>query len=151
MSSTLLVQIDTPDRGWLDLTLKTDKDEVFITTSVEYDPYPDMLAWLEAIADGHALNMVIDDESDDYHFQVHHQSQNPDWIHFSIKSPYQTPPVLLDIKIRRLDLVNEFYTALQHQVSSDEFDIQWLEFGDLEGKTKADYRSEKIEQYLIHA
>ena len=138
----------SPAHGWLDLILKTGKDRVFITTSAVYDPYPNMLAWLEAIAEGHALTMVINDESDDYHFQLTTQTQNPEWLHLTITAPFQRPLNLLEIKIRRFDLVQQFYSALHQYVGTQAFVDHWLEYLDLDDQDISKYQSEKLKRYL---
>jgi len=146
MASPLKVHITPPDFGWLNMTLKTENEEVFITTSAVYDPYPDMLAWLESIATGDDDTLTINDETEDFYLKT--VSLDEDQIYFSVSAQFQTPQQKLGLAVNRFNLVSEFYNAFSTYAGSEEFIEHWLEFLGLDDQIISNYRSDKLEQYL---
>ena len=146
MSSPLKVHIAPPDFGWLNMTLQTINEEVFITTSAVYDPYPEMLVWLESIANGNDASLSINDESENFYLKA--AALGDTQVYFSVSVQLPLPQQKLGIAINRFHLVSEFYNAFSVHVSGKEFIEHWLEFLDLDDQIITNYKSNKLQRYL---
>lgn len=111
--------------GWMDFRLEADGQAVQIWLSEVYDPLPNMIAWLEAIARGEPeCRLEIDEEDcESVLLASSLQDGGEAEVRLQIREKYEAAdqPVFY-CRSSRFRLVHAIYTALHAYAQSDEFD-----------------------------
>lgn len=102
--------LDPPELGWLDATLSAAEQTVTISVSFVFDPFPDMVAWLEAIAAGGHPRLVIDLEGK--YVGLHVWPAQDGCVRFAVERMDETDRWSLDVTVPRHRLVADVYAAL---------------------------------------
>lgn len=56
------IEISKPEAGWADLNIQFDDDEASVRCSHVYDPFIEMIKWLEMISRGQSSRIIINEE-----------------------------------------------------------------------------------------
>ena len=111
------------------MLLTSGESSLTVRLSHIYDPLPDMLAWLEAIAIGvEECGFRVDEEGAFVNFSAHQQlranDQSRGYTVLNIAPQYDAPP--LRVTLPTFDLVGIFYRAFREFADSSEYvRTQW--------------------------
>ena len=104
-----------PDYGWIDVTVSSGGGHFAGSLSYVYDPFENIVAFLEKVLDGHEADLGIDGEGEVYVWGVRGHERD-DLVRFGIWSSdggARTKLVpMLDIGIDRRLLVKAIYEAI---------------------------------------
>lgn len=153
-----------PDAGWMEARIELGEQRFELTLSDVYDPFADMLRWLEAICvEVKRYGFDIDDEAVTHHFDA----QRLNWrgeVAFSVMqrdwsadddAPLWRRP--FEVRVSRTELVGVFYAALRAMAGfprpaqwNEEWSEEWAgpdeDFPD--GDSFRTLRSDLVEQWL---
>jgi hypothetical protein len=62
MANECMIEISKPEAGWADLKIRLDEDEASVMCSYVYDPFIEMVEWLEMISQGQSSRILINEE-----------------------------------------------------------------------------------------
>lgn len=100
------------DLGWIHFDVRLGRQTVTLRASDIYDPFPDLISWLEAIAVGvQCCAFQFDEEGDDKKLELSKISW--DRYDLTISQPYDPPYILLSGSVNPVQLVDEFYGKLK--------------------------------------
>ena len=108
-SSTLHVEYKDCYAGWIEIVISGDELTIHVRASEVYDPFPDLVGWLEAIVQGVPMNeFIVDEEGNEVAFRYIQEACDDTFI---LTDPFDGR-LLLQMSILPKMLVTEFYTEL---------------------------------------
>lgn len=126
-SNTILVEFTECRYGWIYFNVKAGGCEVNIRASEVYDPFPDLIAWLEAIVAG-VQECAFDMEEEGPEKRFEYRKITYKNFRFRITDNYEE--ILLEAFVDSKQLVSEFYNSLKAFASSDEYQKNKSEWED---------------------
>jgi len=130
------VSIAKPSAGWLPITIRTERDSLYVTGSSVFDPVPSIIDWLEGIVYNKYSRVHIDMEGsfcdfhafgyDDMKIRFVCISDLVDGVRVEGEgdNPFN---VVLDIIVSKYELIESFYTSLGIFWPQNNFPWQYLE------------------------
>ncbi len=122
---SLEVRYSPPEVGWLLVSIVANGKEAQFEASELYDPFPDLIAWLEAIAEGEFPRFLIDQEGTHLQFltieTTTHRSVRFLLAKVTRKPENEPGNALLDIEVNRRTLVDAFYGNLGRYAKSPDY------------------------------
>jgi hypothetical protein len=114
IKETIEVEFSTPEYGWLPIHFQTKDKTIALDISDVYDPLPDIILWLEALANGHSAHVSINTEG--IYVDFHVFSLDESVIRLMIKVDEAEiggeETTELDIITNRQALIVEIYSKL---------------------------------------
>lgn len=109
---SLDIAFSLPEAGWLPVTITAGGRTATFDASDVYDPFPDLLLWLERLADGRFPRLCIDGE--DIFIEFHVFPHRGESVRFAVTIDMtaigEPPPVLeIDVVIDRRVLLSSIY------------------------------------------
>ncbi len=129
VTSVFSAEFRQVEAGWQPVVLSTGKQRTAFSASHLYDPFPEIIAWLEVVARGGARRVKIDLEGVDLYLLA---SDVPDHLLVRItvawtESQSSAPVVDMDFVAPRKEFCRRFYRAFRTHVESDRWDSQeWV-------------------------
>ncbi|MBP7231858.1 MAG: hypothetical protein KBA28_07990 [Syntrophaceae bacterium] len=114
----VIVRFTGCEYGWIYFTVITDEHEVDIRASEVYDPFPDLIAWLEAIAVG-VQECAFDMEEEGPEKRFEFRKISYDKFRLYITDNYEK--TLLETFVDRKQLVSAFYNGIKTYASSPDY------------------------------
>lgn len=124
------VQLGFADVGWMDVEILAGRQAFDFRTSYVFDPYPEILQWLETIAEGGIGRVEVDGEGCATHLMV--AASQADAIRFTVVDEHSGPgrpltqkmsrsmdghkytfELLCDVELPRREFVAKFYNGLR--------------------------------------
>ncbi len=114
----VIVRFTRCEYGWIYFTVITDEYEVDIRASEVYDPFPDLIAWLEAIAVG-VKECAFDMEEEGPEKRFEFRKISYDKFRLYITDNYEK--TLLETFVDRKQLVSAFYNGIKTYASFPDY------------------------------
>ncbi|GAA0591254.1 hypothetical protein [Caenispirillum bisanense] len=122
------IAFSLPEFGWLPITLTAGNQEVSFEASDVYDPFPDLIVWLESLAAGADARLSIDTEGDVF-VDFHVFSADAPLVRLLVRIYERgadggiTPKV--DVLVDRMSLVRTLYSTCITFWESEELCAAW--------------------------
>ena len=113
--------------GWIYFNVKAGGYEVNIRASGVFDPFPDLIAWLEAVTVG-VQECAFDMEEEGPEKRFEYQKVTYNKFRFRITDNYEK--ILLNAFVDSKQIVSAFYNGLKEFASSDEYQNNKSEWED---------------------
>lgn len=138
-----------PRAGWIPFTIAVASVDVMIHTTEVFDPFHDIVRWLETLAGGGDALCEIDMEGCFALLSVHSEPE-PDRLRFTVWIDEEEVCPVCDLRLGRRELVGTFYRALLEVWEKPDPETFWLGWHYMEPTDVGRYeiRSEVVEAYL---
>lgn len=159
MVPALKVILEPSEDGWMPATIGAGSMHVAFDISEVFDPFPDMIAWLEKLVEGRSARLTIDIEGIQLLLHVV-ETENPARVRFRVDWDRRDlgagiVPSDIDIVIERASLIGAFHRALI-RFSEDEMMVrEWASWvgpyvDDPAGEPRLPYSliSERVDHHL---
>ena len=114
----VIVEFTECDAGWICFTVKAGTHEVKISASEVFDPFPDLIAWLESIAIG-VQECAFDMEEEGPEKRFEYRKLAYDRFRFRITDNYQE--TVLEAFVDPKQLIAAFYNGIKEFSASAEY------------------------------
>lgn len=142
------IKIAKPEYGWTTLKLRFDKDEASIRCSHVYDPFPEMIKWLEIISQGQPSRILINEEG--CHTGISAYPAGQKHVRVVIHRYWEDLTVPIDHVVQIKTLVNNIYTEILKFVADKSLLYKkWAWDWRDEGEKYPSLESSTIENYLM--
>lgn len=149
-ASSCKIEISVPRSGWTDFTIQFDGEEALLRCSYVYDPFMDIVKWLEAISIGQSARVIINEEGSFTGVSVYIIDE--ELIRVVVHGYWEDMVVPLDHVVEKKIFINNVYAEIFKLISDKQLlYLQWAWDWRREKKPYPSLRSKKIEQYLVRA
>jgi hypothetical protein len=109
--AAITFQLEMPDIGWMPVTISAGDQTVAFSASTVFDPFPELVRWLEGMAAGRFPRLLINTEGVNVAFHIF-QSEG-DTVRFVVTNDAEADDAIdLDVCINRTTLVHDIYKPL---------------------------------------
>lgn len=126
-NDVVFVEFTKCSYGWIYFKVKAGGYEVHIRASEVFDPFPDLIAWMEAVTVG-VQECAFDMEEEGPEKRFEYRKINYKKFRFRITDNYEE--ILLEAFVDSKQLVSAFYNSLKGYASSDEYQKNKSEWED---------------------
>jgi len=121
----IVVTFTRCEAGWIDCTVSCGKQRISLNASEVFDPFPDLISWLEAIAIG-ALECAFKMNEEGFIKQFEYQHMYGHSAVFKIIDPLEEGVICLIARVAPSQMVGEFYGKLRSFANSLEYqEVEW--------------------------
>jgi len=113
----LKIEINSCEAGWIYFNIILGKQSIEISASSVFDPFDDILSWLNAIAVGvNSCSFTINEEGTEKTFELKYVSDN---IYKFVL--FNDDKIILESYIERFQFLNSFYSSFVNFYNSDKY------------------------------
>jgi len=136
------ILVDWNFKTTLPLEIIVGNEKINLVMSYAFDPFPEIIRWLELIIQGKSSRVLIDEEGI-YHELISYAKEQGQ-IRLIITYSRRRE-VLLDVLINRRLVVEGFYNVVNSVINNPKFMLTWFSTGN---RGPLDYKSELISEFL---
>lgn len=148
LATECMIQISKPDAGWADLKIRFDADDASVRCSHVYDPFPEMIKWLEIISQNQPSRLLINEEGCHTGISAYHVNQSH--IRVVIHRYWDDLVVPIDHIVKTKTFVKILYSEIQRFASDKSLSWNDLKLSLKENNNEyTSLKSQLIEKYLM--